>query len=87
VRHSRFICPPKPSCAAWHVNTRHVLSEVNYAVIVNIPGAASRSMDIQRRKFSKDVASKGLDVSDTSWLEPSGEEMSDESWNAGFRNA
>ncbi len=39
---------------------------------------------LQRRSFLQGRALRGLDVKDIHWLEPSGEEMSDEAWNAGF---
>jgi glycogen operon protein len=37
-----------------------------------------------RRKFFKGRAIRGSDIKDISWFEPSGQEMSDEAWNAGF---
>jgi isoamylase len=37
-----------------------------------------------RRKFFKGRAIRGSDIKDISWLEPSGQEMSDEAWSAGF---
>ena len=36
----------------------------------------------QRRKFFQGRTIDGADVSDISWFQPSGEEMSDEAWNA-----
>ncbi len=38
----------------------------------------------QRRKFFLGRPIRGSDVKDVSWLEPSGSEMSDEDWAAGF---
>jgi glycogen operon protein len=38
----------------------------------------------QRRKFFQGRAIRGTDVKDISWFEPSGQEMSDAAWNAGF---
>jgi isoamylase len=38
----------------------------------------------QRRKFFLGRRIRGSDIKDISWFEPSGQEMSDESWNAGF---
>lgn len=38
----------------------------------------------QRRKFFQGRAIRGTDIKDISWFGPSGEEMSDEDWNAGF---
>jgi isoamylase len=38
----------------------------------------------QRRKFFLGRQINGADVPDISWFQPSGEEMSDEAWNAGF---
>ncbi|RUL82958.1 glycogen debranching protein GlgX [Tautonia sociabilis] len=39
---------------------------------------------LQRRNFFKGRPIRGEDIKDISWLEPSGEEMGDESWNAGY---
>ena len=38
----------------------------------------------QRRKFFQGRPLDGADVPDISWFQPSGEEMSDDAWNAGF---
>ncbi|MCC2641525.1 MAG: isoamylase [Nitrospira sp.] len=38
----------------------------------------------QRRKFFEGRCVEGADVPDISWFQPSGEEMTDEAWNAGF---
>ena len=38
----------------------------------------------QRRKFFQGRKIRGSDVKDISWFEPSGKEMSDDAWNAGF---
>lgn len=38
----------------------------------------------QRRQFFQGTQVDGADVPDISWFQPSGEEMSDETWNAGF---
>jgi glycogen operon protein len=38
----------------------------------------------QRRKFFKGRAIRGSDIRDVSWFGPSGEELSDEAWNADF---
>jgi isoamylase len=38
----------------------------------------------QRRGFFQGRSIRGTDIKDISWLEPSGEEMNDEAWNAGF---
>jgi glycogen operon protein len=38
----------------------------------------------QRRKFFQGRRIDGADVPDISWFQPSGEEMSDEDWNAGY---
>jgi isoamylase len=38
----------------------------------------------QRRKFFQGRPLEGADVPDISWFQPSGEEMSDDAWNAGF---
>jgi glycogen operon protein len=38
----------------------------------------------QRRKFFQGRRLEEADVPDISWFQPSGEEMSDEAWNAGF---
>jgi isoamylase len=38
----------------------------------------------QRRKFFQARSIRGSDVKDISWFEPSGQEMSDDAWNAGF---
>jgi len=38
----------------------------------------------QRRKFFQGREIDGADVPDISWFQPSGEEMSDEDWNAGY---
>jgi glycogen operon protein len=39
---------------------------------------------LHRRKFFQGRAIRGSDVKDLSWFEPSGQEMSDAAWNAGF---
>ena len=41
----------------------------------------------QRRKFFQGRQVDGNDVSDISWFQPSGEEMSDEAWKAGLPSA
>jgi glycogen operon protein len=38
----------------------------------------------QRRKFFQGRAIRGTDIKDISWFEPSGQEMSDKAWDAGF---
>jgi glycogen operon protein len=38
----------------------------------------------QRRKFFQGRSIRGTDIKDLSWLDPAGEEMTDEGWNAGF---
>jgi glycogen operon protein len=38
----------------------------------------------QRRRFFQGRAIRGSDIKDISWFEPSGQEMSDKAWNAGF---
>jgi glycogen operon protein len=38
----------------------------------------------QRRKFFQGRAIRGTEIKDISFLEPSGKEMTDEAWNAGF---
>ena len=38
----------------------------------------------QRRHFFLGRSIRGTDIKDISWLEPSGEEMTDEAWGAGF---
>jgi glycogen operon protein len=38
----------------------------------------------QRRKFFQGRAIRGTDIKDISWFEPSGQEMSDAAWNAGY---
>ncbi|HEV3258343.1 MAG TPA: glycogen debranching protein GlgX, partial [Gemmataceae bacterium] len=38
---------------------------------------------VQRRKFFHGRAIRGSDIKDLSWFAPSGEEMTDEAWNAG----
>src|SRR5205807_6871287 len=38
----------------------------------------------QRRRFFQGRSIRGSDIKDLSWLEPSGEEMPDEAWDAGF---
>lgn len=39
---------------------------------------------LRRRKFFQGRAIRGTTVKDLSWFEPSGQEMADEAWNAGF---
>jgi glycogen operon protein len=39
---------------------------------------------LHRRKFFQGRAIRGSDIKDLSWFEPSGQEMSDAAWNAGF---
>jgi isoamylase len=41
----------------------------------------------QRRKFFLGRSIRGSDIKDISWFEPSGQEMSDDAWNAGFVKA
>ena len=38
----------------------------------------------QRRKFFQGRAIHGADIEDISWFEPSGQEMTEEAWNAGY---
>jgi glycogen operon protein len=38
----------------------------------------------QRRNFFKGRPIRGKEIQDLSWLDPSGQEMDDEAWNAGF---
>lgn len=38
----------------------------------------------QRRKFFQGRAIRGTGIKDISWFEPSGQEMADDDWNAGF---
>ena len=38
----------------------------------------------QRRKFFQDRAIHGAGIQDISWLEPSGQEMTEEAWNTGY---
>jgi glycogen operon protein len=39
---------------------------------------------LRRRRFFRGRAVRGAEVKDIAWLDPSGNEMTDESWNAGF---
>jgi isoamylase len=39
---------------------------------------------LRRRHFFQGRSFRGTDVKDVTWLEPSGKEMTDEAWNAGF---
>ena len=39
---------------------------------------------LHRRKFFQGRAIRGTDIKDISWFEPSGQEMSDAAWDAGF---
>jgi len=39
---------------------------------------------LRRRRFFRGRAVRGAEVKDIAWLEPSGNEMTDDSWNAGF---
>jgi glycogen operon protein len=39
---------------------------------------------LHRRKFYQGRAIRGTDIKDISWFEPSGQEMDDKAWNAGF---
>ncbi len=39
---------------------------------------------LHRRKFFKGRSIRGADVRDISWLDPSGDAMTDEAWNSGF---
>ena len=39
---------------------------------------------LRRRQFFQGRPIRGSEVKDVSWLEPSGQEMTDEAWNAGF---
>jgi glycogen operon protein len=42
---------------------------------------------LHRPKFFQGRALRGTDVKDITWLDPSGQEMTDEGWNAGFVRA
>jgi isoamylase len=42
---------------------------------------------LRRRRFFRGRAVRGADVKDIAWLEPTGKEMTDESWNAGYVRA
>jgi glycogen operon protein len=46
--------------------------------------ARSEQPVMRRRNFFQGRPIRGSEVKDISWLEPSGNEMADESWNAGF---
>ena len=39
---------------------------------------------LRRRKFFQGRSIRGSDIKDITWFDPTGEEMSDETWNAGF---
>ena len=39
---------------------------------------------LRRRRFFRGRAVRGAEVKDIAWLDPSGSEMTDDSWNAGF---
>ncbi len=39
---------------------------------------------LHRRKFFQGRSIRGSDIKDITWLEPSGQEMTDESWDSGF---
>jgi glycogen operon protein len=39
---------------------------------------------LHRRKFFQGRAIRGTDIKDVSWLDPEGQDMSDDAWNAGF---
>src|SRR5205085_11885636 len=39
---------------------------------------------LQRRKFFRGRGIRGSDIKDIYWLDPTGKEMTDEAWNAGF---
>jgi isoamylase len=39
---------------------------------------------LRRRRFFRGRAIRGANIKDIAWLEPSGREMTDESWNTGF---
>jgi isoamylase len=42
---------------------------------------------LRRRRFFRGRSIRGVDVKDIAWLDPSGREMTDESWNAGHTRA
>lgn len=52
-----------------------------------IAGLKHRHPVLHRPKFFQGRPIRGLDVKDITWLEPSGAEMTDEGWNAGFVRA
>jgi len=39
---------------------------------------------LQSRKFFQGRSIRGADIKDLTWLEPTGQEMNDEAWDAGF---
>jgi glycogen operon protein len=42
---------------------------------------------LRRRKFFQGRPIRGAGIKDLTWLEPSGQEMTDDAWNAGFVRA
>ena len=62
---------PESSRSSWSSSARRCAS-------------GSEQPVFQRRKFFQGRKIRGSDVKDISWFEPTGKEMSDEAWNAGF---
>ncbi len=56
-------------------------------VVSTVVGLKRRQPVLHRPKFFQGRPIRGTDVKDIVWLEPSGEEMADASWNAGFVRA
>jgi glycogen operon protein len=54
------------------------------AFVKKVIGIWATQPVFQRRKFFKGRAIRGTDIKDISFLNPSGKEMTDEDWNAGF---
>ena len=52
--------------------------------VATVAGLKRRHPVLHRPKFFQGRPIRGTDVKDIIWLDPSGEEMADEAWNAGF---
>jgi glycogen operon protein len=65
----------------WDLNDE----QMRFLEFVRMVTAIRREQPVfQRRKFFQGRRIRGSDFKDVSWFEPSGKEMSDEAWDAGF---
>jgi len=65
----------------WNLDERR---EDFLEFVATVAGLKRRHPVLHRPKFFQGRPIRGTDVKDIIWLDPSGEEMADEAWNAGF---